>query len=165
MKKIKMASRYLIPLELCLAVVLISWGIAGWLSEGNLHDSLVQDSQQAAWGVMLILVGLFQFTSSAVEWMFGRRWQRCTLLKFLHMRSMASFLSSAVWVYAIYILMTLHYKPVLFATVLIQCLACWLFSIWSFIGNERARVVLDPEIKTGEFEKTIIADRSRLGDF
>lgn len=167
MKTLKMASRYLIPMEMLIAIVLLSWGIAGWLCEGSLNESLREKGgiSVLAWGIVLCLVAIFQFMSATIEWLYGRRWSRCMLLRFLHLRSMAAFLSMTAWVFAFYTVVTIPYKPAIFFTILIQCVAGFGFSMWSFIGNERARVVIDPFIPTSNFEKTIMVERSQVGDF
>lgn len=163
MKTLKMASRYLIPLELFVAVILISWAIAGSLCDGNLHTALVHEGQNLWWGVVLGVTGAFQFIPAAIEWILGRRWDRQTLIVFLHMRSFASFLAMAAWLYVAYLVMAI--QPTIYATLIVQCAAGFLCTMWSFIGNERARVVIDPRISTSNFERTIIGERQSAGEF
>lgn len=161
MKTVKLASRYLIPLELFLALMIVSWGIAGSLCDGNLRSALMADGQHIWWGLFLISTGLFQFVPASIEWIIGRRWDTKTLLLFLRIRSIGGFLGMSAWVYALYIVVSMPSN--ILPTVLIQCLSGLLFTAWSFVGNERARVVGEPNIATSNFERTIIIERQRFG--
>lgn len=165
MKTVKLASRYLIPVELLLSILMMSWGIAGAWLEGNLNESLRAEGTSMAWGVGLLAVGVFQFIPAAIEWLNGRDWKRRRLLLVLCVRSAASFVAASTWVFAVYTMFTVPIKPLIYIALTIQAIAGFLFCAWTFIGNERARVVIDPNIKTSDFERTIILDRARLGDF
>src|SRR5688572_12403522 len=77
---IKIASRYLLPLEAYMAATMISWGISGGFINGKLWQALnasdgpdVWLDSNFWWGIGLCIVGGLQLLTSLIELVTGRR--------------------------------------------------------------------------------------------
>lgn len=157
----KLASRYLLPLELFLAASLISWGLSGWFGAGSLWHALAISQQNNEWGTVMVAVGFAQLAAAAVEWLGGRKW--CTRVLFTNAstRAVCSALGTIVWFYACYKIVTLQGMDMVVA-LWTQAPLGAIFSAWCFVGNMRVRTVLNPAIKTRDFERTLVMERRRF---
>lgn len=157
----KIASRYLIPLEIYLASTILAWGLSGWFGQGSLWSALERSGQNFEWGAVMVTIGTLQVTASATEWLIGKGWCNRLLLVNVSTRAVASALATIVWFYACYKLVTLDGMEVVVA-LWAQAPLGAVFSAWCFVGNMRVRTVLHPEIPTRDFERTIVVERRRL---
>ncbi len=157
----KIASRYLLPLELYLAATMMAWGCSGWFGKGGLWAALAANGQNLEWGSVMLAVGASHFIASICEWKYGRQWCMRKLLLSVSNRTVCSALSTVIWFYACYKLVTLAGMNQV-VSLWIQAPMAALFSAWAFIGNMKVRHVLHPDIPTSEFEKTMTFDRRRV---
>lgn len=157
----KIASRYLLPLELFMSLLLISWGVAGWAGHGVLWHGLKAEGINIEWGVALCGIGSVQLLVGSFEWFGGKRWEVHQLHLAAIARTWLAFLAGAVWLYVCYFMTVLQGDGVLVSLAL-QGPAGFVFSAWIFTGNRRTEVLLNPKIKTEVLQRTIIADRERL---
>jgi hypothetical protein len=79
----KIASRFLLPLELVIALLMVSWSISGWFGGGLLWVRLSEHGLNTEWGLSLCAVGVAQLAAAGTEWCFGRCWERRRLLGFV----------------------------------------------------------------------------------
>lgn len=157
----KIASRYLLPLELFMSLLLVSWGIAGWVGHGVLGHGLASQGINVEWGIALCGIGFAQFSVGSFEWFGGKRWETPQLHLAVLARMWLAFLAGAVWLYVCYFMIVLKGEGVLVSLAL-QAPAGVMFSAWIFAGNSKTEVLLNPNLKTDCLERTIIADRERL---
>lgn len=157
----KIASRYLLPLELCLSLLLISWGVAGAAGHGLLWHGLAVQGVNVEWGVALCGIGLAQFSIGFVEWSVGKHWEARELHLSVTLRFWLAFVAAVVWLYVCYFMLVLKGDGVLMSLAL-QAPIGFVFSIWICAGNLKTEVLLNPNVKTEGLQRTIIADRERL---
>lgn len=157
----KIASRYLLPLELFTAVLMLSWGFASWVGGGLLWKTLLNHGLNTEWGLALCGIGAAQLAVCSIEWFAGRRWDCSRLLASVTVRYWLAFASGVVWLYATYILVTLRGADVVF-TLAIQAPAAVIFSAWIFVGNRKVGCLLDPAVSTKRLQGEILAEREDL---
>lgn len=157
----KIASRYLLPLELYMAVVLLSWGLSGWFGGGLLWKTLEKSGQNTEWGLALCSIAAAQLLLTAAEWCFGRRWPSPRLFACVTVRMWLALASTGVWIYVVYMMATLRGADMVFSLAL-QAPAGVLFSLWVLVGNLKVACLLDPSCPTENLKRTIQADRERL---
>jgi len=155
------ASRYLLPVEILLGVIMIGWGLAGWLGAGSLVRQLTEVDAAVQWGVSLTMVGGFQLWVAGVEFAFGRRWSNSILLTTTSLRCVAQFFSMCVWVYVISVILSLQMERTAIS-LLTQVPIAFVFTAWAFYGNMKVRTLLDPKIQTTDLQRTIMMERKKL---
>jgi len=160
----KIASRYLLPLELYVGIVMLSWGVSGYVGRGHLSYLVHAESEPLAWGIALGGVGALQLFGAAVELLWGRRWSAPSLLGSVSVRCIAAFLAVGIWVYACYLLtVAATVSPA--GSLIIQAPVTLLFNLWVYSGNLRVRCVLNPDCKTTKLQAKIMAERrTAIGD-
>src|SRR6266478_4122542 len=101
----KIASRYLLPLEILMAIVMLSWGASGWIGGGRLWEVLHKASENQEWGYALCGLGFAQLTVSGGEWLLGRHWEPRRLLVTTRLRFWLAFISMTAWIYVCYFML------------------------------------------------------------
>lgn len=155
----KIASRYLLPLELFLSILVVSWGLSGWLGGGLLWKALREYGLNDEFGVVLCATGLLQFIAAALEWFWGRRWDCSRMLTSVRARSSLGFVSVVIWVYVVYTVLTLPSTGVAWSLT-VQAPAALLFQGWVFVGNYFTACVLDPDTPTERVKAQLRAERA-----
>ena len=150
----KVASRYLIPLELFLGVTMIAWAISGGFGRGYLFKLLEREGDNWAWLLTLSIVGLVQFAVGAAEWIFGRGWPTWQLRRWrmsvqisVWIRSGCAFLAGCVWLYICKLLGEL--QGMQHITVLaVLAPAGFIFNVWIVWENAKVACALNPNLQT-----------------
>lgn len=155
----KIATRYLLPLEIFMALVMLSWGISGWAGGGVLWLTLQKTGQNTEWGVALCLVGLVQLATTLAEWCIGRRWANAHLQRSVSARLCSAFVSAVVWLYVCFTVATLPNSAQMFV-LWVQAPAGILFSVWIWAANFKAACVLDPSVPTTRLQRELERDES-----
>jgi len=156
----KIASRFLLPLELVVAVLMLSWGISGWFGGGLLWVKLAEHGLTREWGLSLCAVGFAQLAVAGFEWCFGRYWERRALLRFVRLRLWIAFCAMAVWFYAGFLMLTIPNPGDIFA-LLMQAPAALLACGAIVMENTKVSVVLDPEVPTQALQAKLEQERRR----
>lgn len=154
----KIASRYLLPIEMFLSIVMISWGLSGWVGGGLLWRTLHDHGMNDEFGVVLCLAGLVHLVVSSLEWFFGRRWSCAPLLASVTARYWLAFLAGVIWLYVGHIILTLKWSGSVVALI-IQVPAALVFLTWIFVGNRKTACLLDPTVPTKRLQGEICAER------
>ena len=147
MQKIRVASRYLLPTESLMALQAIAWAISGGLGHGRLWRILELRGENAAWLVLLGGVGLAICMVCALEWFLGRAWPVSRVLASVSLRAVGAFLMTAIWCYALYVVLV--YDPersVFVLTMMAPLNAGW--TAWCFHENLKVRYALEPRYAT-----------------
>jgi len=150
----KVASRFLLPLELFLGLTMFSWGLSGGFGRGFLYKLLERLGDNQAWLVALCLVGGLQMGWAMFEWLCGRNWQLWTTRHWppsVHfaasLRATLAFLAALVWLYVVKLVLDVPGMAQI--TVLaILAPASFLFCCWVFVENLKVRYALNPQIST-----------------
>lgn len=154
----KIASRWLLPLELYVAVVMIGWGLAGSIGTGHFASLLRSESDPAAWGWMLCALGAGQFLIAGIEAGWGRRWCERWIHASVSARCVAAFLSAATWLYVCWVLAIGADTGVALA-IFIQAPCAVVANLYIYAGNLKVRYLLDPEIPTTRLQASILVER------
>lgn len=157
----KIATRYLLPLEIFMSLQMLSWGISGWVGGGTLWQALEKVGQNTEWGLALCLVGMVQLLATGLEWVAGRRWPNLHLLRSVFVRQWSAFACVVVWLYACYLAVTLPHVSEMFV-LLIQAPAGVLFSVWIWGQNLKVACVLDPAVPTSRLQRELELERDAL---
>jgi len=150
----KVASRFLLPLELFLGLTMVAWAISGGLARGYLFRLLERESANQAWLLTLGIVGGLQMGWAMFEWACGRRWTLWSLglwppsvHQSVSIRSSCAFLSGCVWLYICKLMF--DGDGMQSVTVLaVLAPASFLFCCWVFVENLKVRYALNPQIST-----------------
>lgn len=150
----KVASRYLLPLELFLGFTMIAWGLSGGLGRGYLHKLLQGMGDDRAWLILLCGTGAVQMLWACFEWSFGKRWQLWgtrawppSLHQSVVLRCWAAFVSAFIWLYVVKLMFTVPGMRDI--TVLaMQAPGAFVISCWVFVENLKVAYALNPEIPT-----------------
>jgi len=157
----KIATRYLLPLEICMSLVMLSWGLSGWAGGGQLWKTLERAGQTTEWGLALCLVGAAQLLVTLLEWFIGRRWPDSHILRSVSARLWSAFISASVWLYACYIVATLPEAWTMIELV-VQAPVGIGFSAWIFFENMKVACVLDPRVPTQGLQRRLQIERQSL---
>lgn len=155
------ATRHLLLVEVLLALVMLSWGISGWLGPGMLHATLKVLELHIAWGVFLCTISGVHATVSASEWVVGRLWPQGWIYRSITVRCVCSFLATCVWIYVIYLGCTVERMGTIF-TLMLQATVALTFSAFAFCGNSKIQCVLDPKVPTDRLEAELLLERKVL---
>lgn len=145
--KIAVASRYLLPLEILMALQAIAWAISGGLGHGRLWRVLDAQGENLAWFALLGGVGVAMCAISALEWLCGRAWPLSRVLASVSLRAVLAFLMTAIWCYALYAVLVYDAERSVFVLTMMAPLNA-LFSWWCFHENLKVRYALDPRCAT-----------------
>lgn len=156
----KNASRYLLPLEMFMGILLLDLGVDGWVGYGYLWAALAAAGQTVAWGLALCGFGFLQFSLAFLEQVAGRGWCDKNLLLSTRLRSGAAFAAVVGWFYVVYLLISARgtETPVFAAMVAVPAVA---FSLWIMVTNRKVACLLDPEVPTVQLQQTIVMERKR----
>jgi hypothetical protein len=158
----KIASRYLLPVELLLSVLLLSWGLTGWIGGGLLWKTLHANGYNDEWGVMLCGIGGTQFAMAAIEARYGRRWPCSTLFYAVTARYWLAFLAGVLWLWILYMMLTVRGPSGTVLVLAVQAPACLFACAWIFFGNRKVACVLDPSVSTQRLQREILAEREEV---
>lgn len=156
----KIASRFLLPLELFSAVLMLSWGVSGWLGGGLLWNILSQHGLNAEWGLWLCGMGGAQLAAAGFEAWVGRHWAPSALLRSVRCRFWAGFGAIATWLYVCFLLLTMPGAGEVFVLVM-QAPAALAACVLIVTGNSRVMCLLDPEVPTRNLQSRILEERRR----
>lgn len=155
----KIATRYLIPLELFMAAVMMTWGLTGWKGGGALWHALNAQGLTTTWGTALCGLGLLQLAVTLFEWQAGcsrlERW----LMRIVYARAWLGFFSLVAWWYALYFALTM--VPGI-DVLKLQAPIAAAFSAWAWLGNLKVALVLDPAVPTETLQRNILIERQRV---
>jgi len=155
----KIAARYLLPLEMFMAVSMFGWGLSGWKGHGILWQILAEHRQENfQWGVALCSVGLAQFAVTLGEWFFGKGWSNGSLLLIVRARFWLAFLSMIVWVYVCYFIFTTH-GAIAVLTLFVQAPTAAIFQACIGVGNLKVATMLDPSVRTTRLQRAMHDER------
>lgn len=157
----KIATRFLLPLELFMALVLLSWGMSGWFGAGPVHKALVVNGDHVWWGISLCTIAIAQFTVPMVELIRGKRWDALDLLLCVSARFWLGFVGAVAWLYVCYIIVGVMGLEVAFSLGT-QAFAGVVFSIWVWVGNQKVALILNPNVRTERLQRTVVADREQM---
>jgi len=159
--RVRYASRYLLPIEMFCAVLLLSWGIAGMQTHGALSGVLDGAGIALPWTIVLCVVAAAQLVFASVELFAGRRWSDRDLLLSVSLRCICAFLSVPVWIYIFKF--TFDAPGATFVSpLMLQAPLGVLWQAAIFVGNVRTRCLLDPKIPTNRLEREVQLDRGRF---
>jgi hypothetical protein len=145
--EMKYATRYLLPIEIVMAVGLVSWGCSGGFGGGALWAELRKLNINEVWGFWLIGVGAV-----------GKRWRDEMLLLSIKMRMSCLFFATVIWFYICYLAIQISGNGFVIP-MMVQAPAALLFSIWAYVGNARIKCVLDPDIPSYNLEQRLAQER------
>jgi hypothetical protein len=143
----KVASRFLAPLEIFIGLFTLSWGLSAYLHIGALNQMLTQHGEHYVYSVVFIACGWYMAAIAAIEWVSGKQWTERVLYVFACMRSMMCFLTCLAWSYNFYLFATIglhHVVAVLVYQTPIAIVGC----VYAYIENAKVRYALDPRYPT-----------------
>lgn len=158
----KIASRYLLPLEILMAVLMLSWGMSGWQGGGRLWDVLQKEQLNQQWGLALCGIGLAQLVISLCEWLGGRHWEPRLLLATTRARFWLALISVAAWIYVCYFMLVTRGAAGMVFSLSVQAPVAVIFAAWIAVSNLKVAVLLDPAVPTARLQRQFLTERERL---
>lgn len=152
----KIASRYLLPIEIFIGLQLVTWGISGWFGGGSVHDALAAKHECMIWGVSLISVGSFMFLTALTEACVGRYWRNQLIMRSVSLRCIAAFLAVVAWFYMLSLALSITSTTF---SMLLQAPLGVIFSCAVYYGNYKVRYVLNPLTSTTRLQREIMEER------
>lgn len=172
----KVASRFLLPVEMLLGLYTLLWGLSGLGVFGacTLYYSLLALDHNLEWGLALGFFGLAMMLVAAVEWFFGRMPTRPmlfgplwllalmvelrhwlsdprTVYLFVSARATIAFFMCGVWIAAAAIVFT---SPTLLTIAVLYPAAALhvAASFWIYHANLKVKYALDPALPTSTLQ-------------
>lgn len=155
------ATRFFLLAELTMAVLLFITALAGGLLYGGLQQQLAVTGQNLAWGLVFGAVALAHGAVVGIEVAVGRRWDDSAVMRSCGFRSAGLFMQFICWLYAVFFILTAP-GPVEDPALLLTGLFFLPLTVLAFIANRRAYALLNPEIPTTNYERTIVMHTNRL---
>lgn len=145
----KVASRFLLPLEIFQALHLIALGITGGLAHGALFRALERTQSNQAWLILFVSAGLPLLFTGLYEWFFLRHANRQMVFKSVGARAGLSLYGGVLWVCALIIIAA---EGAARSTMLLVTIApiSIFFHAWCFRENLKVRYALDPNRSTSK---------------
>lgn len=154
----RFATRYLLPLEMAVALQLLVIAAAGSWPDSALHNVLALTAENGLWTVGIGMIGLVGLCLSAWEWMCGVRWVNGQLRRVLWGRKWVSAMAVFAWSYALYTMLKAP-EGWRMVEIVLESVPFAGFSIWSWWVNYRTECVLDPTMQTSRLERDLEAKR------
>lgn len=154
------ASRFLLPLEMLTAILLLCLGIDGWVGYSPLWVALASLDKNLEWGIALCGLGLVQLSVAFLEWHVGRDWNDRWLLRSVNARKWCAFLAVVAWLYVCYLMLIARASDTPMMAALTAPVAVW-FSMWILVGNLKVGCLLDPSVPTFRLQEAISSDRKK----
>lgn len=148
------ATRYLLPLEMCVALQLLAMAVAGSWNGSALWTTLLLSGDNLTWTLVIGAIGSAALGVAAWEWLCGREWVNGRLRMVLIARKWLSLLTLLVWSYAVFVMWTAPagWRMV---EVMLAAVPMAAFAAWSWWVNYRTECVLDPTLKTTTLERNL----------
>lgn len=146
----KVASRFLLPIEMFLGAKLIVLALTGGtsvLGGGSIYRALTVSGETTAWLIMLLSIGIPVFTVAVYEWFFLRDGSTDEILRVVSARSVLSFLGTVTWIAALGFIANQRLVSVSMYLVMTAPLAAF-FHGWTFVENLKVRYALSPQYPT-----------------
>lgn len=159
-RPLKHRTRHLLPLEMCLASLVIILGLSGGISHGALYRALEVRGETWTWLFLLSSAGSVWFSSAMTEWFFGQRWEEPRLRVAIWIRMWGAFLAAGAWVICLYVLIESHGvmgRSLVFYAMMSPVMA--IFCGWCWWVNYRTETMLDPTLDTVALERRLDAQR------
>lgn len=153
MQSVKVASRFLLPLETFLGFVLISWAVHASFGNGYVTQLFGELGEAGAWTSIGAAAGIVQLGAALIEFLFGRHWpeyspgKTLTIHNSVMVRIWGGVLSVVAWSFAIKLVYQQQQALALLSLTMIA-VAAILFSIWTIVENWRVRSAVDPRVPT-----------------
>jgi hypothetical protein len=148
----KVASRFLLPLEMYLGLSTLAWGLsAGGLGRAGVQILLDEPGAAAAWVVALVLLGAVQAGVACAEWLVGRYWPQWRVVQCAKLRTGIAFINFCVWLWILKSVLaapTADQVPIL---VFHAPLTVY-FLGWVFVENFKVRLAADERISTSTLQ-------------
>ena len=148
----KVASRFMLPIEMFLGANLIALALTGGtqvLGGGSIYRALTASNETTAWLITLMSIGIPVFAVSAYEWVFMRDAPTADILRAVSARSVLSFLGTVTWIAALGFIANQRLVSVSMYLVMTAPLAAF-FHGWAFVENLKVRYALSPQYPTNQ---------------
>lgn len=157
------ASRFMLPLEIFMAPVLLTAGLSmgGVLGSGRLYEAVLLYGSPAACLVLLVGLAICKFTVALRELLIGRRWTYPNLFASVSARAVMAFLSMPLWAYVIYLLWSTPHAGAASPFVVIAPV-CLIGNLWAYHQNYMVRCLLNPVLSTWRLECKLMAERHEI---
>lgn len=153
MQAVKVASRFLLPLEAFLGFVLITWAVHTSAGNGYITQLFVDAGEARSWTVIGLIAGMLQLGAAALEFLFGRHWPEFyarhlapTIYRSVSIRIGAGLAAILAWSYAFKFVIDQQAASLLSLTL--TAIGAILFTAWTIAENWRVRSAVDPRIPT-----------------
>lgn len=143
----KVASRFMLPVELLLGWLLIVSAVVGGFGRGPLYASLLQRGENLSWFVVFFAIGSMQAGIAMWEWTSLRSAADDYLLQVARVRSSLAFIAGMAWICAMAWLIVDGMARSSMMFVLVAPVAT-AFNAWAFAENQKVTYALDPQHAT-----------------
>lgn len=154
MHTVKVASRFLLPLEMFLGLTLLAWAVHASLGDGYVTQLFGDLGEAGSWTMIGMLAGTVQLGAAAIEFFWGRRWPEYsyrrvepTIHSWVMLRILGGFFAVIAWSFAIKIVVQQHQAIALLSLTLIAIVAS-IASGATMVENWRVRSAVDPRFPT-----------------
>lgn len=146
-RQLKVASRFMLPVEMLLGFLTIICGLVGAFGHGTLHNQLSSRGESVGWLLTFGVVGLLQVGIAVYEWSRLRGAPDEKLLDVARVRSAAQFATFMAWAAsAIWILIEGMARTSMMLMMVTPVICA--FAAWAFVENQKVRYALDPDHAT-----------------
>jgi hypothetical protein len=146
----KVASRFLLPLEIYLGITAIAWAFTGGFGHGILR-ALLETAQHKylddVWFATLTAIGVAQASAALIEWIYGRTWTLETVWRSARVRCTVAFVAVLAWTWVIKLLLDVGPLNVTIGLIIIAP-ATIAMQVWVYWENIRVRLAADNSIPT-----------------
>jgi len=147
MHSIKVASRFMLPVEMLIGWMLLVVGLVGSVGGGTLYRALLERGENLAWGLPFCAVGALQVAVSMVEWWTMRGAPERDIMLAANIRSALAFIAGIAWLAAFSWVIVEGLARTSMMLVMTAPIVC-AFNAWAFIENQKVKYALDPKHPT-----------------
>lgn len=143
----RVASRYLLPLEMLLAFQLIILAINGGFGGGPLYHALVATREALALFLVVGSLGVSLLGLSFYEWHFLRRAEEKIILASVSARAFCAFFGTVIWLGTAIFIVSIGAAPTTVYFMLLSPIAAT-FHCWCFVENMKVKCAIDHRYAT-----------------
>lgn len=143
----KVASRFMLPLEMLLGWLLFTAGLVGGLGHGTLYRALLERGENINWALPFCTLGGIQILVAMIEWRWMRASPEVDIMRASTARSLAAGFSVLAWVSIfVWIIMEGLARTSMMIVMIAPIVAA--FNAWAFAENQKVKYALDPRHPT-----------------
>jgi hypothetical protein len=143
----KVASRFMLPVEMLLGWLLFAMGLVGGVGQGTLYRALLERGENLSWALLFCTLGGIQVMIAVTEWRWMRASPELDIMRASTARSVSAGMAVLAWAAVfVWIIMEGLARTSMMVVMIAPITAA--FNAWAYAENQKVKYALDPKHPT-----------------